>query len=114
MFSCIQEPKVLLGVEMKRAVKKTINKHKQYQTYANRELTSGRLPIKYRDFTPATQEPTYFKGIKRTTIEARLKEADPSLDWERDKPSARIAATQRGSEEAEMRQAAVKKLRRKK
>jgi len=59
--------------------KNYIKRHRSWQKYAKKELAAGRKPKKFKDWKPElkkeNQENVYFRGIKRESIESRLKRA---------------------------------------
>ena len=78
------------------ANKDYIERHRSWQKYANKEIDAGRKPLAFKRWrTDLKSKPkskktsnVYFKGIKRETTESGLKRS--GLDWEKDKPSARL------------------------
>ena len=69
----------------RKALKAHKKKHETWQKYAKAELNAGRKPIKFKDYKAKT---SYFGKTANPTTESRLKAA--GIDWEKDKPSARL------------------------
>jgi hypothetical protein len=56
-----------------------IKKHLSWQKYAKKELAAGRKPTKFKDW-----------GGNKRTKDVKSGLAAASIDWEKDKPSARL------------------------
>jgi hypothetical protein len=68
-----------------------LQRHRTWQKYAEREIAAGRKPVKFKDYQ---LESTYFRGVSKQTAESRMKAA--GIDWEKDKPSARLQRSKKG------------------
>jgi len=69
---------------MKKKVVRYIRRHKKYQEYANKELSKGKKPIKFKDFN---LDDIYY-GHSKMSVESQLKSA--GVDWSKNAPSKRM------------------------